>query len=156
MYVRDMKSFQRYPHNVCFGILQGTWLYSNKPFVADIQDYPAPSNNVQRTHARSAERHAEEPCMVVNAVDKTGRKTFTAGPDLKDSQHYPPGLGHAVVQVFLRRQDALQQAVQERLFRCHADLADRASSVMTDLLQPLPRDADRWSDADLDGIFSLL
>ena len=74
-----------------------SWLYSNCPWIAGLQNYACP---LQQRSART---------LAIQYVDASGNTRVKGGPDLKQSQAYPAGFGRALVQLFFDRSDDLHE-----------------------------------------------
>ena len=72
------------------GTRKPTWLYSNSQRIDSIDQY--------RFKAKAQRRLR----MVRKHIDANGRKRVSAGPDLKRSQAYPEGFGHALTDLYIR------------------------------------------------------
>ena len=71
-------------------------MYSNAQWIADLD-----------MHATTAGTSTETCALVRKSVNKQNTAVITGSAELKESQHYPPGFGRAVCNVFLERREQL-------------------------------------------------
>ncbi len=83
-----------------------TWVWSNKPWVADIEKHQVASNP-----------RSQKMQLVSKYVDKTGRARVSGNKNLKASQTYPAGFGIAIASVYRDHQkDMIKHSAKQKRF----------------------------------------
>jgi hypothetical protein len=122
-----------------FGALtdKPSWIYSNSPLIKQLLKY----------------RRSEWVRPSVRLVRVTSGGTVTGSDELKSSQAYPTGLGHALCDIL---EDNRDQLAHDAAANRAVLLAAASELSMADVFGPSRAGEDRWSDADLTSVIAEL
>ena len=119
--------------------LKPTWLYSTET-ITEIDKFQKTSSKMfcKKDGWQTAKQY----------TDKKGTKKVVGGKDLKRSQSYPAGFGCAVQKLYKCKAETMQKRYLSTKL-----LLKKQKAVLVDVTS---KRGDRWKDAELDGVFSLL
>jgi len=121
--------------------LKPTWLYSNYEWVTGIDRYA--------TQTKAEALRTPNLELVKKYVDGSGRVRIVGNGNLKGSQAYPRGFGEAIA--LLHHEHEPELRTSWATYRHTLDTVNLDKSDFS-----VRGERDRWADADLDGVFSLL
>ena len=124
------------------------WLYSNKPWVAEIDLYKPTPRSI-----------AIQPVVEMTKSKYTvdGKRSFSGGKDMKSSQQYPPAFGHAVASVYTNHRAELKMSADNENHTTEKFIKTCGDYVMAKVTHS--DDAvglGAWHDAKLEGVMKVV